>query len=326
MIEKPHKILIIQTAFIGDTILASSVAEEVHYYFPNAEIYLLVKKGNEGIYENHPFLKIITHDKSQKLSSLWRLIKFIWSEKFDTIINLHRYFSSHLLSILSGAKFKSGFYSPLLSIFYTHTIKHQFAKELHEIDRYHQLVQPLTQSTHSFLPKLYPPDHFPKNFNPTQKYVCLFPGSIWATKQLPPEKWIELIQHFSDEYLIYLCGSKQDEKLCEYIKIKANKKNVINIAGQYSLLETASIVQKAERIYVNDSAPLHIASALNVPVTVFYCSTVKEFGFYPLSKDAQIVEVKGLECRPCGIHGHKHCPKGHFKCGRDIDINEVRIG
>jgi heptosyltransferase-2 len=95
MIEKPNKILIIQTAFIGDTILASSVAEEVHYYFPNAEIYLLVKKGNEGIYENHPFLKIITHDKSQKLSSLWRLIKFIWSEKFDTIINLHRYFSSH---------------------------------------------------------------------------------------------------------------------------------------------------------------------------------------------------------------------------------------
>ena len=76
--------------------------------------------------------------------------------------------------------------------------------------------------------------------------------------------------------------------------------------------------------YVNDSGPLHIASAMNAPVTSFFCSTVPDFGFGPLADQSKIVQVKEkLPCRPCGLHGHNSCPKGHFKCGNDISISEI---
>lgn len=320
----PQKILLIQTAFIGDTILATSVAEELHAVFPHAQIVLLIRKGHEELFHQHPFLTIWTHDKSKKYSSLFSLIKKIRQEKFDAVINLHRYFSSNLLTVLSGAPYKSGFQS-FMSIFFSHSVTHSFQKNLHEIHRYHQLAEPLTQSLKVYLPKLYPSQQWPKNFYTNKKYVCFFPGSVWATKQLPPAKWIELISHFSDEIEIYLCGSVHDKTLCEYIAVRSQKNNVRNIAGQYTLLEMAAIMQKAQRVYVNDSAPLHMASALNVPVTAFFCSTVTVFGFYPLSTDSQVIEVKHLKCRPCGLHGYRQCPKGHFKCGLDIPVQEARI-
>jgi heptosyltransferase-2 len=82
-------------------------------------------------------------------------------------------------------------------------------------------------------------------------------------------------------------------------------------------------MQKADMNYVNDSAPLHLASALNAPVTAFFCSTIPEFGFYPLSDKSEVIEVKNLECRPCGLHGYRSCPKSHFKCGNEIKLPEI---
>jgi heptosyltransferase-2 len=80
-------------------------------------------------------------------------------------------------------------------------------------------------------------------------------------------------------------------------------------------------MKNAKRNFVNDSGPLHICSAMNAPVTAFFCSTILGFGFGPLSEDAKVVEVANLTCRPCGVHGYKECPLGHFKCGFEIELN-----
>lgn len=320
----PQKILIIQTAFLGDAILATSVAEELHAAFPHAQIFLLVKKGNEGIFEHHPFLNILVHDKTKKYSSLWNLIKHIRKEKFDVVINLHRYLSSNLLTIFSGAKFTAGFKSPF-SFLFTHQATHQFKKGIHEIHRYHSLAKNITKFSEAFLPKLYPDESLNVKIPLSKNYVCFFPGSIWATKQLPPSKWIELSNKISSATDIYLCGSASEKSLCEYIKAKSGRENIYNYAGQFSLSELLSVIKQSKRVYCNDSAPLHIASALNVPATAFFCSTVTDFGFYPLSSKSEVIEVKDLNCRPCGIHGYKECPKHHFQCGLLINIDDVTI-
>ncbi|MFY7989164.1 MAG: glycosyltransferase family 9 protein, partial [Fluviicola sp.] len=79
-------------------------------------------------------------------------------------------------------------------------------------------------------------------------------------------------------------------------------------------------IANATRCFVNDSGPLHIASAMNTPTTAFFCATIPDFGFGPLADDSEIKEVQeNLDCRPCGLHGGKSCPKGHFKCG-NIDV------
>jgi heptosyltransferase-2 len=119
---------------------------------------------------------------------------------------------------------------------------------------------------------------------------------------------------------IYLLGAPSDQAyLTEIIEESKNKQRV-NLAGQLSLLQSAALMSGAKRNYVNDSGPLHLASATNAPVSAFFCSTVPEFGFGPLSDQSEIIEVAKLDCRPCGIHGHKSCPKGHFKCGKELKL------
>ena len=85
----------------------------------------------------------------------------------------------------------------------------------------------------------------------------------------------------------------------------------------------SALMKDAQRNYVNDSGPLHISSAMNAPVTAFFLSTVPAFGFGPLSDDSQILDVGELYCRPCGLHGFKTCPEGHFKCS-EITLSAVK--
>ena len=106
----------------------------------------------------------------------------------------------------------------------------------------------------------------------------------------------------------------------ETIKREYSDVNVMNLAGDLSLLQSAALMKGAVHNYVNDSGPLHLASSMNAAVTAFFCSTTPDFGFGPLSDNSTIKQVENLECRPCGLHGYKKCPKGHFKCGNEISI------
>jgi heptosyltransferase-2 len=115
-----------------------------------------------------------------------------------------------------------------------------------------------------------------------------------------------------------LLGAPGDFEKCENIKVAIKNKEVINLCGKLNLRSSASLMASAAMNYVNDSAPLHLASSVNAPVRVFFCSTSPTFGFGPLSTDSEIIEVTNLECKPCGLHGHRVCPKGHFKCGKNL--------
>ena len=95
------------------------------------------------------------------------------------------------------------------------------------------------------------------------------------------------------------------------------------MAGKLTFLESTALISKAQMTYTNDSAVMHFASAVNAPVTAIYCSTVPGFGFGPLSDQSTIVETsENLSCRPCGLHGKKACPEGHFKCS-EIAIEQI---
>jgi heptosyltransferase-2 len=155
----------------------------------------------------------------------------------------------------------------------------------------------------------------------TENYYCLAPASVWFTKQAPKEIWLKLIKNLTlENATIYMLGGPDDKELCEEIKTKAEAEKVVNLAGKLSLMQSAALIKSAKRNYVNDSGPLHLASAMNAPVTAFFCSTTPLFGFGPLSDDSKILEVENLDCRPCGLHGHKECPKGNFRCGNELKI------
>lgn len=313
-----QRFLIIQTAFLGDVILATPVISELKRLFPNAEIDVLVRKGNEGIIETHPDLHqiLILDKKKGKFSELKRLRAIIRSNKYDTVINLHRFGSSGILTALSGAKEKIGFDKNPFSFSYSRKIKHEIGNGTHEVERNlaciaHLGAEKLVQ------PKVYPGEVNRSKVAPlvTEPFYTLAPASVWFTKQLPEEKWVQLANILKKKGIVYLVGGPGDFELCQRITDAASLDAENNLAGTLNLLDSCALFEKATRCYVNDSGPLHMASAVNAPTTAFFVATIPAFGFGPLSDDSEIRETSEiLECRPCGLHGGKTCPKGHFKC------------
>jgi lipopolysaccharide heptosyltransferase II len=320
---KVKKILLIQTAFLGDVILATPVAAELKRIFPEATIDFLVKKGNSALLQNNPNLRyIITFDKRKgKYRSMLHLIRQIRSEQYDLVVNLHRFGSSGLLTSQSKAKQKIGFKKNPFSFLYTQSFPHEISNGTHEVNRNLSLLQSFGAVAFR-RPELFPSKANYATILPytSQPFYCIAPASVWLTKQLPITKWVELLQQLANSGNIYLVGGKEDSNLCAEILAEANVESAHNLAGKFELLDTAALFSKAKRVFVNDSGPMHIASAMNAPVTAFFCSTTPDFGFGPLSEDSEIRQVANLPCRPCGLHGHKSCPKGHFNCGNHIQI------
>lgn len=323
--------LIIQTAFLGDAVLVTSIVEKLHAFYPDAAIDLVVRKGNDGLFKDHPFLhKLYVWDKGQgKTKALFGLISELRKTQYDHIINAQRFFSTGLMTILARGKEKVGYDKNPFSFLFSKKVKHVIGDGRHEVDRLNALIEHLTNGTRP-LPRLYPTaanrteahGHMITWPHGHTSYVCIAPASVWFTKQWPAEKWIELIDLLPADQRILLIGAPGDVPLCERITAAAGRGEIL--AGKLSLLGTAALMEGAAMNYVNDSAPLHIASAMNAPVTAIFCSTVPAFGFGPLRENGRVIEtMEDLDCRPCGLHGYKACPKRHFNCALGIDIRTV---
>lgn len=317
------KILIIQTAFLGDVVLATALLEKLHVFFPDARLDFVLRKGNENLLENHPFLHTlyVWDKKNNKYSNWFTLLYAIRAEKYDLVLNVQRYFSTGLLSVLSAGKDVRGFDKNPLSFLFDKKLPYYFAPDWHEIDRCLSLIEDITDDKR-YLSRLYPSAQDYEKVLPYQDapYICIAPCSVWHTKQLPVHKWKECIDKLDDSHTVYLLGTAQDAQTCALLVEHFEQRSIFNLAGNLTLLESAALMEKASQNYVNDSAPLHIAEAMRAPVTAVFCSTVKDFGFYPLAQNSKVLEVQGLPCRPCGVHGRKTCPKGHFNCAERINF------
>lgn len=323
------KILIIQTAFIGDVVLATSLIEKLAAQFPEADIHFLLRKGNESLLENNPHVKeiLIWNKKQHKTRNLFRVIKKVRTNNYDVVINVQRFFSTGLITAFSGAKQTIGFDKNPLSYLFSKKVKHIFdlQQPKHEIERNNMLISDLTDQT-AAKPVLYPSaadeQFVQRYFN--EPFVTMTPSSVWFTKKYPADKWIDLINQFNPAYKIYLLGGNDNYEECSFISENSKNRNVSILAGKLSFLQSAALMKRATMNYVNDSAPLHFASAVNAPVTAIFCSTIPAFGYTALSDESYTVELKGiLTCRPCGIHGRNSCPLGHFNCAYRIETRQL---
>jgi heptosyltransferase-2 len=321
-------ILVIQTAFIGDVILATAVLEKLHAKYPHARLDMLVRSGNEQLLEGHPYVTnvLVWHKRRHKYINLWKLFKHIRGQQFDLVVNLQRYTAAAFLTAFSGGRQRVGFDSSILSLGYTLRLKHTLGSNgelnyAHEVDRCLALVKAIAGEGRVG-PKLYPTAQHRQRVDDITKgtYVTISPASVWFTKQTPASVWRAMIAK-APNVQFYLLGAPSDEVLCREIAVGFS--NVELLAGKYSLLESAVIQEHAQMNFTNDSAPLHLCSAMNAPVTAVFCSTIPEFGFGPLADDSAIVQTHHtLSCKPCGIHGKSACPKGHFRCG-EISPHEL---
>lgn len=325
-------------------VLATPVIERLRAFYPEDTIDFLVRKGNESLLKGHPLLDevLVWNKQEQKMRNLWGMMRKIRARKYDYVINLQRFANSGLMTVFSGA-YTIGFDKNPLSRYFTERRPHVIGSDpkhyVHEVQRNLSLIAGLTDNAglngdiaalvdkSAVRPKLYPSDADYERIRPLtgEPYITMSPASVWFTKQLAWEKWVELIKAYPPEQKIYLLGAPGDKALCEQIAAESGHRGLTSLAGQLSLLQSAALMATAQMNYVNDSAPMHLASAMNAPVTAVYCSTVPYFGFGPLSDVSRIVETPvALDCRPCGLHGYKACPQGHFKCAHTIPVELLR--
>jgi len=325
------KIVIWQTAFLGDLILTTPLVSSLRALYPNSFIALISKPFGKEVFKNNPYLdQLIIFDK--KKQSTFSLIKQLKNAKFDVAISPHRSHRASYSLFLAKIPERIGFDKAGFSFLYTKKAKHTF-DGTHEIDRNFRLLELLPNFNQSKLQK-YPQlflteeeNQFYKNFSLKEKdYIVIAPGSKWQTKKWIEEGFAEVIKRLSKEFQIVLIGGKEDIQTAEKILLSVKINNIINLTGKTNLRQSFSIIKNAKALISNDSAPVHMAVAFNTPVVDIYGPTTTDLGFYPY-RNGIVVEIKDLPCRPCGLHGHNKCPEKHFKCMKlitpDMVINSL---
>jgi ADP-heptose:LPS heptosyltransferase len=267
---------------------------------------------------------LIWNKKEKKIPNLLKMLHEIRKEKYDKVINVQRYAATGILTAFSGAKQTIGFDKNPFSFLFSRKVVHQF-KSLHEIERNHLLVDHFIKSP-VMRPRLFPSRQDQEKISKylQRPFITISPASVWFTKQYPPLKWASFMNKLPDHYAIYLMGGADDRSLSEAIIQMTTSKSPVNLCGELSFLQSAALMKHAHMNFVNDSAPMHFASAVNAPVAAVYCSTVPGFGYGPLSDVKHIIERREpLYCRPCGLHGYTACPQGHFKCALEIEEGQL---
>ena len=211
----PKRFLVIQTAFLGDAVLATALLEKLRAFYPDAMIDLVVRQGNEGLFgaslspdapaktrrsHDHPFLRklYIWNKRTDKTRNLFKLIGELRNERYDHIINCQRFFSTGLMTILAKGDEKIGYDKNPMAPFFSRLVKHVIGDGRHEVDRLNALIEHLTDKSRP-MPQLYPTAedrHLPERAG---TYVCIAPTSVWFTKQWPEEKWTDLIRVLPQE-------------------------------------------------------------------------------------------------------------------------------
>jgi heptosyltransferase-2 len=306
-----QRVLFIQTAFIGDAILGTAAVRALNDQ--GFQVDVLVRKGNEIFYKGQPNVnQVWVWDKKKKWKSWWTLLRGVRRVKYDKIYLAQRFFTMGLFSLLSGASEKIGYIQGWWSQFYNVRIPHRWGDHVHEVQRLMDLVE----SEKLFRPFLEVQAHHVSL--PECPYITISPASVWQTKQAPLQVWQQVLYRHENKKVLLL-GGPTDLAFLQECMSQLKHPNMEIKAGQYSLLQSGYVMKHAVMNFVNDSGPLHLCSATNAPVTAFFCSTVPAFGFGPLSDVSVVLEtIEELPCRPCGMHGHSRCPKGHFKCGNII--------
>lgn len=342
-----EKILVIQTAFIGDAVLTLPMLKRLKDLFPDSTIDVVTTPAASGIFRANPYTyKVYSYDKKGKDRSIASLIRFageIKKEGYTRIYSPHRSLRTALLVWLSGVKETYGFSSASLHKVYKNPVFYN--SSYHEVQRNLSLVEDgAMPSDWRILPEViagagekekikefftevslscHGKDTSGHEAQADLKFAAVAPGSVWQTKKYPKEKFLEVINYLlSKAYTVLLIGGKDDQEYCSEIA-SAFGANVVSAAGRFSIVETVELLRHCKVLVSNDSAPTHFGMCADIPVVTIYCSTVASFGFYPYNSKSTYVSYDELSCKPCGIHGRRQCPVKTFDCAYKLEINTV---
>ncbi len=322
------KILIIETAFIGDAVLSLALAEEIKRLRPAVEIHYLVAPASASIMSHAPSVaRVHSFDKRGEdtgEAGIHKVADFLNIENFDAVFSLHESHRTAKLIALLNAQYKIGAASAkalLLSLTHTYQISTSGRRTERIIEFARFFSEEINTST---LPKLqFDSVNVPNDILGLENIVVIAPGSAWKTKKWHADRFIEVGQNLVRLGItVVIIGGEGDIAEATYIA-NAIGSGVFNYAGAVTLPIAGAIVSRAKLVIGNDSAPIHIATACGVRTVEIMGPTVQSFGFVPPPQLGTVVEQKGLWCRPCNTHGGDTCPIYTHECMSGISSERV---
>jgi ADP-heptose:LPS heptosyltransferase len=317
------KFLIVRFSSIGDIVLTTPVVRHLKQQVEEAEIHYLTKSEYIPLLELNPYIDHIHSFEGNLNSSIASLKK----EEIDYIIDLHHNIRSTRIKFrlkrydfsVRKLNWKKWLYV---------TFKINRLPDLHMVDRNLDTINPFIEVRDNkgldyFIPEQQEVDirSLPEAFR--KGYIGLSIGAQHETKKLPAESLVKLCQML--DFPVVILGGPGDRQAGETIQSSLPGKAILNGCGPYSIHQSASLVRQAKVLITHDTGLMHIGAAFQKKIISVWGNTVRQFGMYPYRADPSSAEfeVKGLSCRPCSKIGYQKCPKGHFKCMVEQDLNGI---
>jgi lipopolysaccharide heptosyltransferase II len=337
--DDPEKILIIRFSSLGDVILASPLIRVLRNAYPTAIIDFVVKSEYADAVRFNPHLSSVIEFKTSEFEELKALRKTLYKTGYDTIIDIHNSLRSRFLRFVSGARNVYTIRKQVLARFALVQFKWNiYRRALSASERYFQTGRALQLHDDGNGVEVFVPDAVREStgmilsgchLEHYSTVVGLAPSSRHFTKRWPPDRFVELGIALARKHRakVLVFGGKEDGDYCgdiaQMINADLGSRVAESFAGNFSLLETAAALDFCNIVVSNDTGLMHLAAARKRKLVAIFGSTVKEFGFFPCGTEHIVVEEQGLACRPCSHIGLGRCPKGHFKCMKDITVDRV---
>jgi heptosyltransferase II len=325
------RILILQTSYLGDTILSTPVVAGVHRLYPEAELWMMTTPAGTGLVQHDPLLKgVLAFDKRRQAAGLSGLIRTgldLRRRRFDRAYALQRSYRTALALLVSGIPHRTGFQNAKLAFIF-HSRQTRRPTDHDVLRNLSLLTGEAPLNSFDTRLRLFPPPY--ARLGPAARQLLaeerplalLVPGSAWPTKMWSWQHFRTVAAHFLNQgYAVVLLGGPDDREVNRRV---ADQMDVLDLAGRTSLGDALAIVHKARLMICNDSMALHMASAFAIPCVAVFCATSPSFGFGPWHNPrAMVVEKKDLPCKPCARHGGQTCPTGTRACMEEVRPEEV---
>jgi heptosyltransferase-2 len=329
-VNAPRRILVFQTAFLGDVVLTLPLAQVLKEGDPARHVSFVVIPAAASVLDGHPAVdEVICYDKKRSqrgVAAAVALSSVLRERNFDAALIPHRSLRSALIVAGAGIHRRIGFDTSAGRAFFTDRVVYR--RDVHEIDRNLSLLEPFGyHRREGGLPSLHPlkrdrdaVDELLRTHGARvsgfmmDAMVAIAPGSVWNTKRWPGERFASLARSLAAAgFSVVLVGGPEDRELCARVA-DGIAPEPLNAAGELTPIQSAELIRRCRALVSNDSAPAHLAMGVRTPVVSIFGATAPAFGFAPRGPADRVIETAGLACRPCSIHGGERCPIGTFEC------------